>query len=121
MPLLRIEKPGFLYLAYRMKSFADFVEFKKILEMSVKETKDRDLVVDLSKNYLITEEEVEELWNVLKRFYATGGYLRIIAHKSIKKKLEAMNIPALESIILYENCLLAFNALLEECSRAVHE
>jgi hypothetical protein len=111
MPVRKIEKPDFIYLAYRRRSFAEFIELKNAIESAMKEAKERDIIIDLSQDYMITEEEMELLMKVLSQFRGTSRHLKIIANNSTKQKLETMNAFKTGNIFIYENPLLAFNSL----------
>ena len=92
MPVREIEKPDFIYLAYRKRGFAEFIEFKDSIESAIKKGKERDIIVDLSQDYMITEEEIELLAKVIGNFHGTSRHLRVIANNSTKQKLETMNL-----------------------------
>jgi uncharacterized protein YkvS len=112
MPVREIEKPDFFYLAYRKRGFAEFIEFKDSIESAIQKDKERDIIVDLSQDYMITEEEIELLAKVIGNFHGTSRHLRIIANNSTKQKLETMNLFRTGNIFIYENPFLAFTSLM---------
>jgi hypothetical protein len=112
MPVRKIEKPDFIYLAYRRSGLAEFIDLKNAIESAMKEAKERDIIIDLSQDYMIAEEEMELLMKVLRQISGTSRHLKIIANNSTKQKLETMNVFKTGNIFIYENPLLAFNSLM---------
>ncbi len=93
MPLKILKKPGFYYVAYNRKEIENFVEFRTMLEtLSKPDTRDRDIIVDLTKGTLITDGEFAVLANVVKRFRDTKRTLRIVASDGTKARFDATNL-----------------------------
>lgn len=56
MPLEKIEKPGFVYIAYRRKDHNDFDAFKTTLEASIKQDLTiENIVIDLTRDKMLTD------------------------------------------------------------------
>jgi hypothetical protein len=112
MPLKKLEKPGFYYIAYCRRDIDDFVEFKMTLDgLSKKDTLDRDIIVDLTKDENITDGEFTVLGNVLKKFRTSRRFLRIVLNDTIKPKFDSADIFKTGNVELYSNHMMLFEAL----------
>jgi hypothetical protein len=104
MPLEKLEKRGFVYIAYRRDHIKDFDKFRGALKEALKADKNmHDIVVDLTRDIMLTEGEVALLAAIIKELQGTTRHLRIIANEAIDKKLASTNLLKIENIIVYIN------------------
>ena len=111
MPLDKIEKPGFVYIAYRRKNNNDFDAFKTTLETLIKQDLTiENIVIDLTRDKMLVEGEIALIAKTLQRLQGTSCNLRIIAGGEIAEKLESTNLLRINNIFAYTN----HKALLED-------
>lgn len=115
MPLEKIEKPGFVYIAYRRNNIKDFSIFKTALETSLKQDQNlHDIIIDLTRDKMLTEGEIALIATVIKKIQGTARNLRIIACEEIRQKLESTNLLKIQNITAYTN----HEALLEDMNKS---
>jgi anti-anti-sigma regulatory factor len=102
MPLEKLDKTGFVYIAYRREHMKDFEQFKFALEETLKQDKTiRDIIIDLTKDKMLTEGEVALIAKVIQKLQGTSRRLRIIANPEIAAKLESTNLLKIKNIFAY--------------------
>lgn len=113
MPIKKLVKENFIYLAFRRGNASDLNDFRKELDKLV-QSAERDIVVDLTKETAITEREIAMLAIAVKKLHGTPHRLRIIAAPVIYKRFENHNLGKADNVALYEN----HDALLAELNRS---
>ncbi len=104
MPLTRLEKTGFVYVAYRRNLVDDFLQFQKTMDDEAKDrASPRDIVLDLTKDDSLTEGELGIIAKVVKRFGGTKRKLRIIANHPIMQKIKLSNLHTVDSVLTYDS------------------
>ena len=102
MPLEKLQKSGFVYIVYRRDHPKDFDVFRDTLEDSVKQGQElHDIVIDLTKDKMLTEGEVGLIARALKKLQGTSRVLRIITSLEITQKLETTNLLKVPNIYAY--------------------
>lgn len=92
MPLKKIEKTGFIYIVYCRSGIEDYLELKYVLKNSQIDPEQRDIVVDVTRNALLNENEIGLLANTVNSLRGTKRFLRIISGKTICQKLTQTNL-----------------------------
>lgn len=104
MPLQKLEKPGFIYIAYRRDGARDFLELKNVLEKScLHDPSLRDIIIDLTKHASLTHGEISLLMNFLKDLQGDKRRLMIITNSHIKRKFVDANIHILKNVNVFDN------------------
>ena len=115
MPLEKLQKPGFVYIAYRRNNIGDFSIFKSAIEASIKDGQNlQDIIIDLTKYPVLTDGEAGLLTKAIQRLQGTSRHIRIIAGNRVKEKLESINAQAIKTAVIYpshEQFLEAFNKI----------
>ena len=102
MPIKKLEKEDFVYLAFRRDGAGDRYEFRRELD-SLVQCDDRDIIVDLTAETSVTESGVALLAGVVKQLQGTSRSLRIIAPRAIYKRLENHNLGKAGNVSLYND------------------
>jgi hypothetical protein len=112
MPVKTLEKDNFIYIAYRRKTGKDFMDFKNVIDSFIKtDSRLRNVIVDLTKNMMITESEINVLCNVIKKNTGTSRTLYIIADKKTNDKLRSIRLTDAAGVMVFDNHLALFTAL----------
>ena len=102
MSVTKLDKPSFIFLAYFRGGTNDFLELKKtIIDIAENDPSQRDIIVHWDKNASILEDEIEVLSKVHKLLHGKRRYLKILANKLVKKKLEARGGFDRENLSIY--------------------
>lgn len=121
MPLEKIEKPGFVYIAYRRKDHNDFDAFKTTLEALKKQDLTiENIVIDLTRDKMLTEGEIALIAKTIQKLQGTSCSLRIIASAEIAEKLESTNLLKIKNIFVYTNHEALLEDLNKNCEAVMH-
>ena len=88
MPLKKIEKTGFIYIVYCRSGIEDYLELKYVLKNSQIDPEQRDIVVDVTRNALLNENEIGLLANTVNSLRGTKRF-----RASYPEKQSARNSP----------------------------
>jgi MFS superfamily sulfate permease-like transporter len=105
MPISKLEKPNFIYIAYRRGGFKDFTDFRATLEEAIRQTSGlRDIIIDLTKDDYLTDGEVTLITDVAKRLQSSSHQVRIVATGAVKRRLTSSGgMSDIKNATVYEN------------------
>ena len=104
MPLQKLEKNTFVYLAYCRKSPDDFTQFRKEIVSCITSDKHRrDVVIDMLEEQSIGNNEVLLLSNVIRGLLDVKRHIHIVAQAGMKQKLDDAHLFENGIAIFYSN------------------
>jgi hypothetical protein len=95
------EKKGFVYIAYHRHGILDCMELKDTIDKLV-EWDQRDIVVDLTENIMISEGETAALARAVKNLCGTNRKLRLITGDHIRTKLKTTRLSDVGKVMAFE-------------------
>jgi anti-anti-sigma regulatory factor len=102
MPIKKLIKDQFVYIAFRKGDISEMNEFKRELAHVLKQD-ERDIVIDLSQETKISEAEVALLAGIIRQLQGSPRTLRIITTFASYTRLANHNLDKAENIQLYKN------------------
>jgi hypothetical protein len=103
MPIKKLEKASFVYMAYSRKTPDDFLAFRKELVSCATISKNKDIVLDLTDDDTIGDGEVLLLTNIANSFSGTQRKIWVLAPKAVQQKLENQHLFKTGNAAGYEN------------------
>jgi hypothetical protein len=108
MPVRKITKENFTYIAFRRSHPGDTGVFKREME-NIVSTCTSDIIVDLSREPLVTDGEMAVLVRAAKALQETNRTLRVMVAPANSKRLEAKRLHNEGNIAFYND----YSALLK--------